>query len=289
MTDLLVVATPVRAWTARHPVAAFLIIVFALAYPLMALPILATHGVIPGGGLIERLPIAADELAGLLLTVGALVPATVYVTWAVDGRAGLRRLLSRLLRWRVNAVWWLVVLVALPALTVGIALVLGDSPRDVDPVDALARQAGLLAVNLALVNLWEEAAWSGVLQTRLEHRHSLVVAALLVAVPFALIHWPLAFFGEITAAGAAVALIGYLVLCAIFRPMLAVVLRGTGGSVLLVAVLHSVFNRSNNENGIAAGLLDGENRQLAVLVAALLVTAAGAVAARRTVRKEPRA
>ena len=57
----------------------------------MALPILAQHG-----GLIDRLPIAPDELAGLLLTVGALTPATVYVTWAVDGRAGLRRLGSRL-------------------------------------------------------------------------------------------------------------------------------------------------------------------------------------------------
>ena len=37
----------------------------------------------------------------------------------------------------------------------------------------------------------------------------------------------------------------------IFRPVIGVFLRGTGGSVLLVALLHSVFNRTNNDNGVA--------------------------------------
>jgi hypothetical protein len=43
---------------------------------------LAAHRVIPGAALIERLPIEADELAGLLLTMFALLPAAVSATWA---------------------------------------------------------------------------------------------------------------------------------------------------------------------------------------------------------------
>jgi uncharacterized protein len=49
-----------------------------------------------------------------------------------------------------------------------------------------------------LVNLWEETAWAGVVQTRVERRHNIFAAAALTAVPFGFIHLPLAFLNEIT-------------------------------------------------------------------------------------------
>jgi membrane protease YdiL (CAAX protease family) len=248
---------------------------------MVAAPILATHDLVPGRGLVERLPVPPDQLVGLLMTFGALLPAALYVTWAADGPAGVKRLLSRMVRWRVGAGWWLIVLVGLPALTVGIGLLLGDLPRTVDPVDLIVGQLGLLVVNVALVNLWEETAWAGLLQSRLAQRHSILVAALLVAVPFAFAHWPLAFLGDVTVPSVAIGLLGYLALGVVFRPMIGVFFRGTGGSVLLVALLHSVFNRTNNDNGIAAALLVGDGQQLAVLVAVLVLTGATALAIRR--------
>jgi membrane protease YdiL (CAAX protease family) len=53
--------------------------------------------------------------------------------------------------------------------------------------------AGAVSVLIALlvIHLWEETVWAGFMQTRLERRHSLPVAALLTAVPFAAIHLPL--------------------------------------------------------------------------------------------------
>jgi membrane protease YdiL (CAAX protease family) len=279
----------VRAWAVRRPLTAFLIIVFGLAYPLMAMPVLAVRGVIPGGGLVARLPIPPDELAGLLLAVGALLPAALYVTWAVEGRAGVRRLLSRMVRWRVGVGWWLAVLTGLPVLTVGIALLLGDTARTVNPVELVVSQLGLLAVNFALVNIWEEAAWAGFFQSHLERRHNIFVAALLTAVPFGFAHWPLAFFGDVTFGSATVALAAYVALGVIFRPMLGVFLRGTRDSVLLVALLHSVFNRTNNDNGIAASLLDGDGRRLAMLLAVIALTGAAAVLIRRRLGRAERA
>ena len=266
-----------RGWVARHPVSAFLILGLGLAYPAMAVPILAARGVIPGGSLPGTLHIAPDELAGLLLTLIGLLPAAMIVTWAADGPAGVRRLLARMRLWRVGVGWWLLVLAGLPLLTIAIGLALGDSLAAVDPVRFLVSQLVFGAVNFALVNLWEETAWAGVMQTRLERRHTLFVAALLTAIPFALVHWPLAFFGPVTVASAAIGLLTYLVFGAIFRPMLAVVMRGARDSVLLVAVMHTVFNRVNNDNGIAAEFLTGDTRKLAAPLAAVVLTAATAI------------
>jgi membrane protease YdiL (CAAX protease family) len=270
-----------RRLVARRPMTAFLILTFALAYPLMSLPILAASGIIPDGWMT----IAPDEMAGALLTLGALFPATVIVTWCADGRDGLTRLAKRMFRWRIGAGWWLLVLTGLPALTTGLALLLGDSLRPVDPVEMFLRQLGLLAVNFLLVNLWEETAWAGFLQTRLEHRHNLFVAALITAVPFAFAHLPLAMFTDVTPGSLASSLLLYLILGVLVRPMLGVLLRGTRDSLFAVALLHSVFNRTNNDNGIAAVLLDGRARMLTMLIAVIILTAATAVTMRHRLHR----
>jgi uncharacterized protein len=266
-----------RTLIVRRPITAFLVIAFALAYPLMSLPVLADRALIPGGSIPETLHIAPDELAGVLLTLGALFPATLIVTWCAEGRDGVARFVRRLARWRLGLGWWLLLLAGLPALTTGLALLLGDLLTAVDPLDLALDQLRLLAINLVLVNLWEEAAWAGFLQIRLERRHSMFVAALLTAVPFAFAHLPLALFAEFTPGSLVVSLLLYLILGVLVRPMLGVVLRGTRDSLFAVALLHSVFNRTNNDNGIAAQILDGQARSLTMLLAVLALTAAIAV------------
>ena len=55
--------------------------------------------------------------------------------------------------------------------------------------------------------------------------------------------------------------------------MLGVYLRGTRDSILAVAVLHSVFNRSNNDEGVIAALVEGDGRKLAGLLAVIVLGA----------------
>jgi Type II CAAX prenyl endopeptidase Rce1-like len=88
----------------------------------------------------------------------------------------------------------------------------------------------LLAINLLVTNLWEEAAWAGLVQTRWERRHNLLVASLLTAVIFALGHLTLALFDEVTVASLAVSFLLYLTLGVLVRPLFALVLRGTGAA-----------------------------------------------------------
>jgi membrane protease YdiL (CAAX protease family) len=275
---------------ARFPLATFLILGFSLGYALAFIWGLAYHGVIPGGGLAAALHIAPDELTGGLVVL-SLFPAALFATWAASGGVGVRSLLRRAFYWRVNPGWWLTVLLGLPVLTVGLALLMGDQLRSVDVPSFLASQLMLLLVNFIVINLWEEVAWTGLFQTRLEERHNWLIAALLTAIPFAAIHLPLQFFlgAPVTVASLAAAFGLYLLLGLLVRPMLAVFRRGTGDSLLLVGLLHSVFNRTNNANGIAATLLEGGARQLAMLIAVVLLTVVTAVVIRSRLGRQYRA
>lgn len=270
-----------RRWTARNPVAAFMIAAFSVAYPVMALPIMASHGVIPDAWMPQAAGVNPERIASVLLVLVALLPASLWVTWAAEGRPGIRHLVRRMFRWRIGVRWTVLVLAGIPTLTLTFALLLGDSPRDVDVVALVTGQVLGLLVNLALISIWEETAWSGVVQTRLERRHGLVKAALLTAVPFALVHMPLHFIGTFTIGSLITALITLLIVCALVRLMIGVFLRGTRHSILAVAVLHSVFNRSNNDEGVIAALVEGDGRKLAGLIAVVVLTAALALVERR--------
>lgn len=275
-----------RTWSAGHPVAAFLVIGFAIAYPVMAVPILASHGVIPDGWMPHTAGLDAERIASVLGILLGLLPAAVWVTWAVDGAEGVRSLGRRMVRWQIGAWWWVLVLAGLPALTLTFALLFGDTFTPVDAGPFAAGEATGLLVNLLLINMWEETAWAGLVQTRLAISHGLARAALLTAVPFALFHMPLHFIGSFSAPSLAGALISLLIVASIFRLMLGVFLRGTGGSILAVAVLHTLFNRSNNEGGLVATLVEGDGRTLAGLVAVLILTAAAAMTARRRIHPD---
>jgi uncharacterized protein len=272
---------------ARFPLATFLILGFSVGYALAFIWGLAYHGVIPGGGLAEALNIAPDELTGGGVVL-SLFPAALFVTWASSGRGGLRSLFRRTFHWRVSPGWWLTVLLGLPVLTVSLSLLMGDQLRSIDVPSFLASQLMLLLVNFIVINLWEEVAWTGLFQTRLEERHNWLVAALLTAIPFAAIHLPLQFFLDQPAAPSSLAAAFglYLLLGLLVRPLLAVFRRGTGDSLLLVGLLHSVFNRTNNENGIAATLLEGDARQLAMLIAVVLLTVVTAVVIRSRLSRQ---
>lgn len=272
-----------RQWTIAHPAAAFVIIVFTVGYPLLALVIMAWRGMLPGRTQLEQLPVGPDQFAALLVTGAALLPAAAVVTWTAEGAVGLRCLASRATRWRIGARGWVLVLGAIPAGTILWALGAGGTLRDVDLARLLLAQSAALLVNLVAVTLWEEIAWAGVLQNRLAHRHHSIVAGLLAAVPFALLHWPFVLLDDATTVrSAAAALVLFVVLSSVLRTLLGVVADATRASLLAVAVQHAVFNRTTNADGVAATAVAGDGYQIGVVVTAVVVTLVLAASAGRT-------
>src|SRR4029453_6808590 len=95
----------------------------------------------------DRLPFPPDEIAGLMLTMFALLPSALFVTWAANGRPGVIGLVKRIARWRFGIGWWLAVLAGLPVLTVIFTLILGGSLESIDPVTLFWDQLRLLLIN----------------------------------------------------------------------------------------------------------------------------------------------
>jgi membrane protease YdiL (CAAX protease family) len=273
----------------RYPILLFLTLVFGIGVPLMLAPMLAARGIIPGGTLAAMVGVDTEFAASLLLVWLALFPAALIVSALEGGRPAVRALLRRATIWRIGAGWWALVLLALPATTVALALLLGDTFQP-PTLATLGGELGGFLVGFLLFNLAEEIAWAGFLQTRLERRTNLYLAAALTAIPFAGIHLPLAVINGMTAPkDLAIHFVLLTILAVVLRSLLGLVLRGTANSLLAVAMLHTVFNRSNNTNGIAAKLLEGGHRQAAVLLATAVVTVILGVALRRRASRAERA
>ncbi|WP_210479866.1 CPBP family intramembrane glutamic endopeptidase [Naasia sp. SYSU D00948] len=272
----------------RHPIATLSVAGVGIAYAFASVWGLAYHGWI-SGEIIEGLGIHPQQVtAGVMML--ALFPTAVYVTWASRGRDGVRDLFRRMLRWRVNPGWWITALVALPLLTAGIAVLAGDTLQPVDLPSTFVTQLLLLAETFLLINVFEEAVWAGVFQSTLERRHNLFAVAALSAVPFALVHLPLEFFMgvEVTLLGLAVAFAIYFVFGILVRSMYGTFLRATGDSILLVGLLHAVFNRTTGSDGIVAAFVEGDVRMLAQPIAVVLLTVTIAIVFRGRMTKEHR-
>ncbi|PRY43258.1 CAAX prenyl protease-like protein [Geodermatophilus tzadiensis] len=268
-----------RARAARRPVTTLLAVTLPLGWALLAVPALAFHGVVPGG----PLPMEPFVLA---LTLLVMLPTVLWVTAAADGRAGVRALLARAFRWRFGVGQWIAVLLALPVTTLAVGAALGRSITAADLPSVLGGAVVDLVVAVVVINLWEETVWAGFVQTRLEHRHGLVVAAVLTALAFGGIHLPMLLAAEVTASGLLGA-VAYLLLAAVLvRLAVGVFLRLTAGSVLAVAVLHAAFNASSGEGDVVDELLSGGQPVFPAVLAVVLVTA---VAAALLARRQPAA
>lgn len=253
-----------RGLAARRPITVFLTLVLGAGWLILGYMAAAHHGLVPG----KQIP---PPLFILALQYLALLPAALWVTWAGEGMGAVKALLARAVRWRFGLGWWALAVLGLPLTTVAIGLLGGGTFRPVDLGPFLLGQAVSIGSAVLLINLWEETAWSGFLQTRLERRHNIVIASLLTAIPFAGIHLPLAFMND--DAMSTIIAIALLAGCApLVRLLFATTLRGARDSVLAVGILHAMWNGTDSSSGLTAGLLSGVDALSCALLAVVVLT-----------------
>ncbi len=221
---------------ARRPVVAFLVMAYVFGWSTM---IAANYLGLPF--LLASSP---------AMVIGLALPAFL-VTAAMSGKAGLRNLLGRCLRWRVGILWYLLALLGLPLATLLVATVF----LGVAPLQAFAQQWPLfftmflpgIFIPFVITHLFEEAGWTGFMQDTLQDRRGPLLASIMVAPAFALFHLPFVFLEapQITLALVPVALfqIAVQAIASIFfRVIIMWLYNSTGRSVLIVALFHSAFN-----------------------------------------------
>ena len=258
-----------RRLVARHPVAAFLVMAFALTYGTALVPFLTQRAILPYGLILW------DPLTSF----GVALPAFLVVA-AVHGRAGVRDLARRSLRWRVGVRWYLVALFGVPVATVLCA----SAIFGLAPMNALAGKWSLLftlvlpmlVFRVVVANLTEEIGFMGFLQDRLQEQHGPLKASVLVTIPFALWHlpsWMLELgltFAQLHLALAVTILFGisHLTVRVVFMWFY----NNANRSVLLVALLHSTSNNTVAPTGFGGEFIPSGS-------ALWIVTGAFAVAA----------
>lgn len=179
----------VRRFIERRPVSAYFVLTILISWSCIAL--------IVGPG---AFPLRWErfERLGPAMYVAALAGpslACILLTGLIDGRAGLRDLVSRLRRWRVAPHWYAIALLLAPAagaLTLAALSLFSAEYRPAIFASAHKLETVLLggAVSL-LFGFFEELGWTGFAVPRLRLRHSAVTTGLGVGFVWGAWHFPL--------------------------------------------------------------------------------------------------
>jgi membrane protease YdiL (CAAX protease family) len=199
----------IMSFIKRHPVLSYYILTFAISV---------------GGGFLvmgpSGLPGTSEQvatlfpLAFLLLYAGPVVSGPV-LTGLVSGRVGLRRLLARLVRWRVGTRWYVVAILTTPLLMAAAYVPLslispGFLPRiaasggGVTPLlsafgAAADDKATMVLAGLVLGVMFgflEELGWTGFAIPMLKRSHGVLATGFIVGALWGAWHVPITFWSS---------------------------------------------------------------------------------------------
>jgi membrane protease YdiL (CAAX protease family) len=214
----------------RHPLISFFVLTYAVTWLVWA-PLVIFGDRIPG------------PLAFVLLVLGSNVPSVLGVLFValLRGRSGVRTLFGRLVRARIGLRWYLaVVALAVPALcAVWVSTLLGG------PIPVVVTTIPAVVV-LFLFSIFpgssvgEELGWRGFALPRLQARHSALAASLIVGAAWGIYHFPLFLLGSPTRPLAL--FLPFAIGCVIMSIFYTWMYNGTGGSLLIVVLLHATTN-----------------------------------------------
>jgi len=265
----------IRRVVARHPVAAFLTIVYTVNAAVALIPILTRRDILP-------FDMSLYESLGTIF--GVALPAFL-VAAATGGREGVRDLARRCMRWRVGGRWYLVVLLGMPIAVVLLATVIFGAELLNTLVDKWRLLFTVVVPQLLLLivlfNVAEEIGWTGFLQARLQERYGPLKACAMTAFPFAVFHLPVFFVEEgltVSNLPLAVVYLGFETVVLLFARVVIIWLyNSTGQSVLLAGLFHCSFNATVNE--FNREFLPGFSRQAWVGIASAIVVVAAVIIA----------
>lgn len=201
------------------------------------------------------LPAGVGGLGGPVFLLGVFAPALVALafTAASGGGAGVRRLLARIVIWRVSVRWYVFAITYMAAIKLLAALV-HRLWRGAWPAFGETPWPLLLAgtVASAWAQAGEEVGWRGYALPRLARQVGLGGASLLLGAIWALWHLPVYFLPGSPSAGQSFPV--YFLHVVAMSVVFAWVYWRTGASLLLVILLHSAVN---NTSGIVPAATAG--------------------------------
>jgi membrane protease YdiL (CAAX protease family) len=222
----------------KRPLLSFFVLTFAITWGLGACYALFPDRLVAWFGPISN--------TNPLFYAAVYAPSlsAVIVTAYADGISGLRVLLGRLVRWRVGIHWYLIVLLGMPALIVGSAILSAWLSGESFHFSQGHRQLALYPVLLSLVldpgPLGEELGWRGFALPRLLQRHSALTASIILGLIWGIWHLPAFFINGLPQNQ--LSLPAFLVGCVALSVLITWVYQHTQGSTLFAILIHWIFN-----------------------------------------------
>ncbi|HEU4909118.1 MAG TPA: CPBP family intramembrane glutamic endopeptidase [Propionibacteriaceae bacterium] len=264
--------SPLRSWIVRHPIATFLVLVYATTTALVFVPKgLTEPGLLPGG---------ATPHGALENVLGSAVPAFI-VAALVSGKAGVRDLARRSFRWRVPLRWYLISLLApLLIFLIAVTILYGLAPLRALAGNWLLLFTGFLpalAIMILLNNVAEEIGWTGFVFARFQDRHGPLRAALLTTVFFWLFHVS-SFYVDTRSWATTALVLGIFLLPQLGSRLIAGWLyNSAGSSVLIAGLFHAMHNAVVNSTGLVA-VVDLPQFEVLVIMDGIVVLAGAIIA-----------
>jgi len=227
----------------RRPVLTYFLLTFAISWGLFLIAV-GPQGFGSANWETETslVPLVVGMLAGPAL-------AGIFLIVYFGGGAGLRHLVSRLMKWRVSARWYLVALLPAPILSAAPLFALSLTSPLFTSDDKLP--VVLASVGAGMMSVFEEIGWTGFAVPVLRRRHSVVKTGLILGVVWGAWH----LLQQIWISGtysAALPLAVYLPLSLLvatagltaYRVLMVWVYEHTG-SLLVVTLMHASLVASN--------------------------------------------
>ena len=266
-----------RQQIARHPVAAFLVILYPVTWVLFVPDLLGKSGF----GII---PVDIPAQVGILLvTIFGLTGVAFLVTRIADGKLGTKELRRHYYQFRAAPQWYLLALLGAPVLLLAAGLVAHGtgvfSPIGQHVVELPTTYLLNLVLIALLVSVWEEGGWMAFMTARLQRRWGPVLTSIVVAPCFGFVHVPLFFVtGGLVDNGRPEGgqVLEYALYLLVFfsvpvRLLVTWVYNSTNGSLPVVALLHASIDTTASSAVLTAFFPAVDGRLLYVAIAVVVV------------------
>jgi uncharacterized protein len=234
-------ASPLKRFIVRHSLSVFFGLAFGISWLFLIADALGSHGLIP-----FRLTLSGPGILLVLLMSYGPTFAALIVTWATEGRAGIRTLLRRLLPWRAGLRWYVLALMGPVVLAFATGTLQELFGATLQPLPGPVHQVVLMGVVGSIVHALangEELGWRGYALPRLLARYNALSASLILGAIWFVFHLPIMFTasgvgGSQTLEDALPFLVSTLALSVVITWMF----NTTRGSVLPIILLHGALN-----------------------------------------------
>ncbi len=234
----------------RHPVLSYYLLVFAISWGGILL-------LIGGPGNIPDTSEKAEKLffPALIIMFAGPFMSGIIMNYFTDGMEGVRKLISRLCRWRIKGTWYLIAVLTGPLIVATVLFGLSIFNQKFLPgIITVDDKIGLIifGVSWGIIGggLLEETGWTGFAVPQLRKRHNILTTGLIIGILWGIWHFLIAFWasnylrgGDSWSMFVAGFLAFYLIALPAYRVLLVYVYDRTG-NLPVVMLMHAFLSAS---------------------------------------------